>query len=198
MRPAVGIVAGAISAFYPFFIYYSGQVLTETLFMALVVWLFVAGFWAVERRTAPLLRSSSAPSPASRRSAGRRSSSSAPSSPCGAPGARRSCPWRRLRLAGVAGVAMLAVMLPWGLRNEATHGQLILTTTKLGYNLYKYYHPTMTADQTVRTVPFPDFGERTEPQREALLRAEGQALHAPRTRRARCGSWPTSWCCCSS
>jgi hypothetical protein len=31
----------------------------------------------------------------------------------------------------------------------------------------------MTADQTVRTVPFPDFGERTEPQREALLREEG-------------------------
>ena len=73
---------------------------------------------------------------------------------------------------------MLAVMLPWGLRNEATHGQLILTTTKLGYNLYKYYHPTMSADQTVRTVPFPDFGERTEPQREALLRQEGQRFMA--------------------
>jgi 4-amino-4-deoxy-L-arabinose transferase-like glycosyltransferase len=82
-------------------------------------------------------------------------------------------PWRRLRLAAIAIAAMVAVMLPWGLRNEATQGQLILTTTKLGYNLYKYYHPTMTADQTVRVVPFPDFGDRTEPQREALLREQG-------------------------
>jgi hypothetical protein len=65
---------------------------------------------------------------------------------------------------------MLAVMLPWGLRNEATHGQLILTTTKLGYNLFKYYHPTMTADQTVRTVPFPDLEGLTEPQREKVMR----------------------------
>ena len=34
----------------------------------------------------------------------------------------------------------------------------------------------MTADQTVRTVPFPEFGDRTEPQREALMRAEGLAF----------------------
>ena len=50
VRPAVGIVAGAISAVYLLHLLL-GQVLTETLFMALVVWLFVAGFWAVERRT---------------------------------------------------------------------------------------------------------------------------------------------------
>jgi hypothetical protein len=55
-------------------------------------------------------------------------------------------------------------------RNQVTHGQFTLTTTKLGYNLYKYYHPDMTPDQTVPVVPFPDFGERSEPQREALLR----------------------------
>ena len=92
---------------------------------------------------------------------------------------------------------MLAVMLPWGLRNEATHGQLILTTTKLGYNLYKYYHPTMSADQTVRAVPFPDFGERTEPQREASCARRGSASW-PRIRDAPCGSWPISSCSCSS
>jgi 4-amino-4-deoxy-L-arabinose transferase-like glycosyltransferase len=183
VRPAVGIVAAAVSAVYPFFVYYSGQLLTETLFMALVVLLFVVGF---------------------------HSSSLGAGFGKGAAGAGRGwwfallggiaglaalcraevfyvgpvfalwCawrtskfPWRRLRLGAIAIAAMVAVMLPWGLRNQATQGQLILTTTKLGYNLYKYYHPTMTADQTVRVVPFPDFGDRTEPQREALLREQG-------------------------
>jgi hypothetical protein len=64
-------------------------------------------------------------------------------------------------------------MLPWAVRNEVTQGRFILTTTKLGYNLYKYYHPLMTADQTVPVVPFPEFGDRTEPEREALLRDYG-------------------------
>jgi 4-amino-4-deoxy-L-arabinose transferase-like glycosyltransferase len=177
VRPAVGIVAGAISAVYPFFIYYSGQVLTETLFMALVVWLFVAGFWAVERRTVLsfLLFGAIAGLAALCRA---EIFLFGPLFALWCAWRSSKLPWRRLRLAAVAGGAMLAVMLPWGLRNEATHGQLILTTTKLGYNLYKYYHPTMSADQTVRAVPFPDFGERTEPQREALLRQEGQRFMA--------------------
>jgi 4-amino-4-deoxy-L-arabinose transferase-like glycosyltransferase len=175
VRPAVGLVAAAVSALYPFFLYYSGQLLTETLFMALVVWLFVVGFKAVAARSirwfalfgvlaglAALCRAEVFLfGPLFALWCAWRSS---------------KLPLRRLRLAGVAALTMLLVMLPWGLRNAATHGQLILTTTKLGYNLYKYYHPTMTADQTVRTVPFPEFGDRTEPQREALLRAEGLAF----------------------
>jgi 4-amino-4-deoxy-L-arabinose transferase-like glycosyltransferase len=172
IRPAVGLVAAGISAFYPFFVYYSGQVLTETLFMALVVWLFVAGFKAVEARSAGWFALFGA--------LGGLAALCRAEVFYFAPLLALWCAWRaskfpfrRLGLAGAAALAMLAVMLPWGLHNRATQGQLILTTTKLGYNLYKYYHPTMTADQTVRTVPFPDFGDRTEPQREALLREEG-------------------------
>ena len=159
-RPAVGLLAAAVSAVYPFFLYYSGQLLTETLFMALVVWLFVAGFAAVERRTALPFALTGA-------LAGLAALARAEVFLFG-PLFILWCVWRasklpvrRLRLAAAGGLAMLAVMLPWGLRNEATHGQLIFTTTKLGYNLYKYYHPQMTADQTVRVVPFPEFGERT-------------------------------------
>ncbi|HEV2125770.1 MAG TPA: hypothetical protein VGW38_23695, partial [Chloroflexota bacterium] len=63
------------------------------------------------------------------------------------------------------------VMAPWVVRNYVTFGAPIFTTTKLGYNLYKYYHPEMTANQLVRAVPFPDFGDRNEPEREALLRS---------------------------
>ena len=101
VRPAVGIVAGAISAVYPFFIYYSGQVLTETLFMALVVWLFVAGFWAVERRTVLL--------PALRRNRRPRDALPGGDLPLRPPLrplvrlAHLQAPRRRLRLAAVAG-----------------------------------------------------------------------------------------------
>jgi 4-amino-4-deoxy-L-arabinose transferase-like glycosyltransferase len=170
--PAVGLVAAGISALYPFFIYYSAQLLTETLFMALVVWLFVVAFRALAERSGwwfALLGVL----------AGLAALCRAEVFVFG-PALAAWCAWRgsklitrRVRLTVIAWGTMLLVMLPWAVRNEATFGQPILTTTKLGYNLYKYYHPEMTADQTVRVVPFPDFGERTEPQREALLRAEG-------------------------
>jgi 4-amino-4-deoxy-L-arabinose transferase-like glycosyltransferase len=171
-RSEVGVLAAGVAALYPFFIYYSGQLLTETLFMALVVWLFVVAYRAVAERSwrwfallgglgglAALCRAEVF--------------LFAPALAAWCAWRASKLPWRRLRLFLVAGGAMLLVMLPWALRNRATLGEPILTTTKLGYNLYKYYHPEMTADQTVRVVPFPDFGERTEPQREALLRAEG-------------------------
>ena len=64
-------------------------------------------------------------------------------------------------------------MAPWVVRNQLTFGTPILTTTKLGYNLYKYYHPQMTADQTVRVVPFPELDGLSEPEREAVMRNAG-------------------------
>ena len=55
-------------------------------------------------------------------------------------------------------------------------GRPIVTTTKLGYNLYKYYHPQMTSDQTVRVVPFPDMEGLDEPARASLLERLGIAF----------------------
>ncbi|HEX2187058.1 MAG TPA: glycosyltransferase family 39 protein, partial [Chloroflexota bacterium] len=171
-RPAVGLVAAAVSAVYPFFIYYTGQLLTETLFMALILAVFAAGFRAVQTRAALWFMATGVLT-------GLAALCRAEAFYIGVAfllwiGWRASkLPLARLRLASLALVAMLAVMFPWGIRNQLTHGQFILTTTKLGYNLYKYYHPMMTADQTVAVVPFPDFGARTEPQREALLRELG-------------------------
>ncbi|MGH2369482.1 MAG: ArnT family glycosyltransferase, partial [Chloroflexota bacterium] len=171
-RPVVGLLAATVSAVYPFFVYYAGHLLTETLFMALILGVFAAGFRAVETRSGGWFL---ALGTLNGLAALCRAEALLFGMAFVAWAAWRSSKLlsRQMRLGAVALAAMLVVMLPWGLRNQATHGQFILTTTKLGYNLYKYYHPTMTADQTVRTVPFPEFGERTEPQREALLREHG-------------------------
>lgn len=169
---AVGLLAAAISAVYPFFIYYSGHVLTETLFMALILGVFVAGLVAADTaRTWWFLALGAV---------------SGLAALCRAEAYlfglvflawaawRAPASWRtRVRLAALALVALYLVMLPWGIRNQITEGKFILTTTKLGYNLYKYYHPTMTADQTVATVPFPDMEGLTEPQRAALMQRLG-------------------------
>ncbi|MBI3970044.1 MAG: glycosyltransferase family 39 protein [Chloroflexi bacterium] len=170
--PVAGLLAAAISAAYPFFIYYAGHLLTETLFMVLILAVFAAGFRAHETRRALSFAVLGV-------LAGLAALCRAEAFLFGAgfiawASLWRVDAWRRRLLAGVVALAaMVAVMAPWGVRNQLTHGQFLLTTTKLGYNLYKYYHPTMTADQTVRTVPFPDFGDRTEPEREALMRAHG-------------------------
>ena len=170
--PLAALLAAALSAVYPFFVYYAAQLLTETLFMALMVGAFVAGYRAQD--TARL------------RWFVLQGAVTGLAALCRAEAfvfglalipwlALRSVrPWRRRATFAAAGwAALLLVMLPWGIRNQVTHGQLILTTTKLGYNVYKYYHPSMTADQTVPVVPYPDLDDLTEPQREAVMRREG-------------------------
>jgi hypothetical protein len=213
----VGLLAAAISAVYPFFIYYSGQLLTETLFMALILGIFATGLqsektghrrwiaaqgvltglatlcraeaflfglallcWTAWRSVtahnqpqdtealgtdaAPVRRMSPTPS-------GAPSNGSAPSLGHGSGSITRRSRYLEIATFCLTGITCVAlVMSPWVVRNYLTFGQPVLTTTKLGYNLYKYYHPEMTADQTVRTVPFPEFGDRREPEREALMR----------------------------
>ena len=220
----VGLLAAAVSTAYPFFIYYSGQLLTETLFMVLILAVFAAGLMAEESgragwflvlglviglaalcraeaylfglayiawaawRTSPW-PSAPGPGPLPLIPPGGHS----PVSPIGEGhkdrDVRTKGPLRvRLWLAAVGLVGVAVVMAPWVARNQVTLGAPVLTTTKLGYNLYKYYHPTMTADQTVRTVPFPAFGDPdagpvvtapgdsapglSEPQREAVMRSQ--------------------------
>jgi 4-amino-4-deoxy-L-arabinose transferase-like glycosyltransferase len=48
-RPPAGIIAFALVAFYPFFMFYQGLLLSETLFDTLLVASFAALFWWVER-----------------------------------------------------------------------------------------------------------------------------------------------------
>jgi hypothetical protein len=170
--PPVGLLAAAISAVYPFFIYYAAQLLTETLFMALILVVFVAGYRAQDTARVGwfvLLGVLTGLAALCRAEAFLFGMALIVWFAWGTAGAYV----RRGQLGVVALVAMIGVMLPWGIRNQVTHGQFILTTTKLGYNLYKYYHPRMTADQTVPVVPFPDLDDLSEPQREAVMRRDG-------------------------
>lgn len=165
----VGLTAAAVSAFYPFFIYYAAQLLTETLFMALMLGVFAAALKAERAPRVPwhaLLGVL----------VGLASLCRAEAFYVGLALVAWSA-WRagadvpgRLRMAAAGLICVALVMAPWVVRNQLTFGAPILTTTKLGYNLYKYYHPTMTADQTVRTVPFPDLEGLSEPQREKVMR----------------------------
>ena len=165
----VGLTAAAVSAFYPFFIYYAAQLLTETLFMTLMLGVFAAALRAERGPTVGwhallgLLVGLAALCRAEAFYVGLalvvwsswRAESELPG---------------RFRMATVGLLCVAVVMAPWVVRNQLTLGAPILTTTKLGYNLYKYYHPTMTADQTVRTVPFPELEGLSEPQRERVMR----------------------------
>ncbi len=168
----VGLLAAAISAVYPFFIYYAAQLLTETLFMALILAVFVAGYRAQDTarlRWFALLGALTGLAALCRAEAFLFGIAL-----IGWFAWRATRTWASRLPRGAAALAMLLlVMLPWGIRNHLTHGQFILTTTKLGYNLYKYYHPQMTADQTVPVVPFPDLDDLSEPQREAVMRRDG-------------------------
>jgi 4-amino-4-deoxy-L-arabinose transferase-like glycosyltransferase len=167
-----GLLAAAISALYPFFIYYSGQLLTETLFMTLILSVFGAAL-ALERFGgnwwALALGALSGLAALCRAEAFPFGLALIAWTACRAGATREG----RILVAAIAVAALAAVMAPWVIRNQRTFGAPILTTTKAGYNLYKYYHPQMTADQTVRTVPFPDLDGLSEPQREAVMRTEG-------------------------
>ncbi|NBX48026.1 MAG: hypothetical protein EBT22_12780, partial [Chloroflexi bacterium] len=131
-RTGTGLIASAWATIYPFFFYYTGQLLTETLYIGLILTTVALGIEAILRFAS-----------------------------------------RWVPLIAVGWLAMAVPIAPWAIRNYLTFDRPILTTTKLGYNLYKYYHPLMTADQTVRTVPFPDFGTMTEPERADLMQRIG-------------------------
>ena len=216
-RTGTGLIASAWATIYPFFFYYTGQLLTETLYIGLILATVALGIEAIHRRhagwfvalgiaggLASLGRAEafaftiayvawcatrSASQPASMGSGdadagGNRSPREGQDSSSWGYRGRISNPTPRhlmsirfasrwVPLIAVGWLAMAVPIAPWAIRNYLTFDRPILTTTKLGYNLYKYYHPLMTADQTVRTVPFPDFGTMTEPERADLMQRIG-------------------------
>ena len=199
-----GLIASAWATIYPFFFYYTGQLLTETLYIGLILATVALGIEAINRRHAgwfAALGIAGGLASLGRAEAfaftiayvgwcathsvaksvpmgsgdpdtgGNRSPRDAQHSWSSGLRARISSGW--VPLIAVGWLAMAIPIAPWAIRNYLTFDRPILTTTKLGYNLYKYYHPLMTADQTVRAVPFPDFGTMTEPERAELMQRIG-------------------------
>ncbi len=199
-----GLIASAWATIYPFFFYYTGQLLTETLYIGLILATVVLGIEAINRRhagwfvalgvaggLASLGRAEAfaftiayvgwcATRSVSEPTAMGLGGSETGKNPSPFEGQHSSSAGIRARISSgwvplitVGWLAMAIPIAPWAIRNYITFDRPIMTTTKLGYNLYKYYHPLMTADQTVRTVPFPEFGTMTEPERADLLQTIG-------------------------
>ena len=171
--PTPGLLAAAILAGYPFLLYYTGQLLTETLFIGLILATVSAGIEAMRAgrvRWFVILGVAGGLAAMGRAEAFAFTLAYVP-----------WCAWfarprvgRRWVLAlSVGWLAAAATLAPWTIRNTVTFGRPIITTTKLGYNLYKYYHPEMTPDQTVRVVPFPNLDGLDEPARADLMQRLG-------------------------
>ena len=185
--PRIGLLGAGFAAIYPFFIYYTGQILTETLFIFLILLLLTLAHAIAQRRISGGLAVLTLGITAGLTVLTRAEALyfavillvvlgwwSAPLRTGGAPG------WRARLISLIALVVVFAAtMSPWVGFNYARFDRLFVTT-KLGYNLYKYYHPRMTADQRVRSddIPLPDLTGLSEPEREDRLLSEGLGFMA--------------------
>jgi hypothetical protein len=174
--PVSGLLGAAILVGYPFLLYYTGQLLTETLFIGLILATVIAGIEAMRTgRHAWFLALGVVGGLAAMGRAEAFAFTLAYVPWCAWFAPRRAGRQWVIALA-VGWIAVGATLAPWTIRNVVQFGRPIVTTTKLGYNLYKYYHPEMTPDQTVRVVPFPDLEGLDEPARADLMQRLGTSF----------------------
>jgi len=161
----VGLLSAALVALNPFLIYFSGLILSETLFTSLLAWtlvlLTVAGPYAlfgssVLMGCAVLVR---------------------PSALCLTPmlagvsvllNTGRGIAyyrWTGLVRAGVASAVVMVMLLPWAYRNHQVLGKWIWTTTNGGVTLYDGFWPGATGASDQRFL-------QTEQVDEASVRDE--------------------------
>jgi hypothetical protein len=193
LSPGVSIIAGLFIALDPLHVYFSGLLLSETVFAALLTW-----------GMACLVHGASPVAIASRRSHAiwivgivlliasiyvRPSALAFPlvlaffamlaeaRSPEFVPG-------RRLPVLAIVAVATALALLPWGLRNRALLGRAIFTTTNDGFTLYDGLNPDATgaSDQSwVEQLPL--LSNLSEVQRSDYLK--GKAIAFAREHRGR-------------
>ena len=185
--PRIALLGAGFAAIYPFFIYYTGQILTETLFIFLLLILLTLARAIAQRRIRGTLAVLTLGITAGLTVLTRAEALyfavilivvlgwwSVPLRTGGAPG------WPARLISLIALVVVFAGTLsPWVGFNYARFDHFFVTT-KLGYNLYTYYHPRMTPDQRVRSadIPQPDLTGLSEPEREARLLSEGLSFIA--------------------
>ncbi len=143
-----GLIAAALMAINPFYVFFAGLILSETLFAALMVW----GVWfLVSRRfflAVLLLAASCYVRPIGLLLVPALAAVSAVNSP-------RSKPyllWDACRRAAVATLFTLACLFPWALRNHHLLGSWIWTTTNGGITLYDGFHPGATGNSDQRFI----------------------------------------------
>ncbi len=171
-RPAVGLWAAGLGAAYPFFIFLAGMLLTEALFIVLLLavllslvrflrtgcwrWAIVAGCVS---GGAVLLRASFLlflpfVAPVFVWAAGNRT--------------------RALKAIGLALALQLAALSPWVIRNwTVTDGRIVVTTLQTGWSLYEACGPGATGGPRMDDMPLPAGVENaTEYQADRLLLRE--------------------------
>jgi hypothetical protein len=136
-QPALAMYAAILVAIDPFLIYFTGLILSETLFTALLIWGILL---MVERRTvaaaillllAVLVR---------------------PSAILLAPILPLLVPPNRLRQLAIVVAVMLIGLFPWAWRNHRLLGEYIWTTTNSGITLYDGFNPTATGASDQRFI----------------------------------------------
>jgi len=154
-RPAFPIYAALLIAVDPFLIYFTGLILSETLFTALLVW---GVFLLVRRRIlaaaimlllAVLVR---------------------PSALLLAPGLILFAPPHRLRQLLIVLAVMAVGLFPWAWRNHRILGAWIWTTTNSGITLYDGFNPAATGASDQRFVTqMPQLQPMNEAERSRYL-----------------------------
>ena len=136
---AAGLWAGAMAAVYPFFVFYTGLVLSETLFIALLV-LLVMLEWRVLSHSSPWAAAATGVvaglAALTRPSALLLPLLALPLLFVGTPRKGRRAVCVALLLLGLA-----AVMAPWVWRNYRVTGRFVPTTLQVGASLYESNSP---------------------------------------------------------
>ena len=146
--PRVGLFAAGLMAVNPFYIYFCGLILTETLFAASIIW----AIWSLVNRrwlmataflvTATCLRPTGLPFLPVLVMVG----SLNPQTPL----SYRL--WDALRRCTIATFIVLMCLYPWARRNDQRLGQWIWTTTNAGITLYDGFNPAATGASDQRFV----------------------------------------------
>jgi len=188
-KGAVG--AAGLVAFNPFLIYFSGLLLSETLFTAMLAWgmvLLISGNAGPDRpprafiwlaggillALAVLVRPSAAPLPIILAIAAAFANHTR--------GVAYQPPWP-LPVASTLLVVVLLVLTPWALRNYRIFHELIWTDTNAGFTLYDGYNPDATGASDQRFIRYlPQLRLMGEAQRSEYLtlRARSYIQRHPR------------------
>ena len=152
--PVCGIAAGAIACVYPFFVYYTGLALSETLFTAELVTVMLA-MWHLLRRPrwwlAMLAGAAFGLAVLTRPSAMLLLPAALPLYFIGEP--RK---WRQAGRVALLLIAFAAVMSPWVWRNYRVVGEFVPTTLQVGASLYESNAPDADGGPAMDRVRWPE------------------------------------------